>query len=488
MRPNGARGPGWSVGGEWILVALCAGLTLFAGGCVKTPAIQRPAMSIPASFKEAPPPGWKTAQPGDGTIRGKWWEMFNDSALNALEEQVNVSNQNVVAAEAQYRAAKAAVRIARSALFPTLTTSPSMAYSQGSARAGNARFAPPGPVTSYDFPFTASYEADVWGAVRRQVSSSAALAQASEAQWENVRLLYQTQLASDYFQMHGLDGDCELLEKTVQSYQEYLKLTRARYDNGIASDSDVAQAETQLFTTQASLQDVGVARAQFEHAIAMLVGKAPADVTIPAVPLQSAPPPIPVAVPSALLERRPDIAGNERQVASANELIGVAKAAFFPTITLSATGGFQSGSFLNWLTWPSRFWSLGPQFAEVLFDAGKRHAQVQQAQAQYDVTAANYRETVLTAFQEVEDNLAALRILETESATEQQAVASAERALKVTTDQYNGGIVTYLQVITTQTAALNSRRAVVSLLSRRMTAAVQLVQALGGGWDVSQLK
>jgi len=445
-------------------------------------------MPIPANFKEDPPAGWKQAQPSDGTIRGKWWEIYNDPALNALEEQVSLSNQNVLAAEAQYRAAKAAVRIAHSALFPTITTSPAVTRSQASARAGTARFSPPGQITNYDFPFNASYEADVWGAVRKQVSSTAALAQASDAQLANVRLLYQTELASDYFQLHGLDGERELLEKTVKSYEEYLKLTRDRFAGGIASDSDVAQAETQLYTTQASLQDIGVARAQLEHAIAILIGKPPAEVTLPAVTLATAPPPVPIAVPSALLERRPDIAISERQVASANEQIGVAKAAFFPTVTLSATGGFQSGSFLNWITWPSRFWSLGPQFAEVLFDAGKRHAQVQQAEAQYDATAANYRETVLDAFQQVEDSLAALRILETEAAKQDDAVKSAQRSLLLSTEQYNGGIATYLQVITTQTIALDSERAAIALLARRMTASVQLIQALGGGWGVSQMK
>ena len=466
---------------------LIAALSVFSAACVKAPPIVRPSMNIPTAFKEAPPQGWKTAQPSDGIIRGKWWEMYNDPALNALEEQVAISNQNVLAAEAQYRAAKAAVRVARSALFPTVTTSPSFTRSQASSRSGNAHFAPPGQISNYDFPFNATYEADVWGAVRRSVAASAAQSQAAAAQLEDVRLLYQTDLALDYFQLHGFDGERDLLEKTVKSYEEYLKLTRNRYDGGVASDADVAQAETQLFSALAALQDVGVARAQMEHAVAILTGKAPAEVTIPPTALTAPPPVVPVAVPSALLERRPDIAINERQVAAANEQIGIAKAAFFPTVTLSATGGFQAGNFLNWLTWPSRFWSLGPQLSEVLFDAGKRRAQVQEAEAQYDVTVANYRETVLTAFQDVEDQLAALRILETEAVTQDEAIKSAERALRVSTDQYNGGITTYLQVIVNQTALFQNQRAAITLLTRRLTASVQLIQALGGGWDVSKL-
>jgi NodT family efflux transporter outer membrane factor (OMF) lipoprotein len=479
-RENPARG-------ALLVLGVC--MALWSSACaVHTPAIKRPDMSIPANFKEQPPAGWKQAQPSDDKIRGNWWEIYKDPALNGLEEQVKVSNQNVLAAEAQFRSAKAAVRIARSALFPTVTTGPSATRSQSSSRAGNSNFSPRGQLTSYDFPFNASWEPDLWGAVRKQLSSSAALAQASNAQLEDVRLLYQTEVAADYFQLHGLDGEIELLTKTVRSYEQYLKLTQDRFNGGIASDADVAQAEAQLYSTQASLQDVGVARAQLEHAIAILIGKAPANLTLPAVTLATLPPPVPIAVPSELLERRPDIAQTERQVAAANEQIGVARAAFFPTLTLSATGGFQSGSFLNWITWPSRFWSLGPQFAEVLFDAGKRHAQVQQAEAQYDVTAANYREAVLEAFQQVEDNLATLRILETEAAQQDLAVKAAERSLTLSTEQYNGGIATYLQVITTQAIALGDQRTAISLLTRRMTASVQLVQALGGGWDVSKLE
>ncbi len=459
--------------------------SFFSEACLKLPPYQKPAAAVPAAFKEAPPEGWKNAQPADGALRGKWWEIFNDPALNSLEEQVNLSNQNLLAAEAQFRAAKAAVLAARSALSPTVASSPSVIGSDSSSRLGRAGSS--GAIGTYTLPADASYTADFWGSIHRTVASSAALAQASGAQLENARLLYQTELATDYFQLHGVDGDIRLLDQTANQYKDYLALTRIRFQYGVASDSDVALAETQLYTTQTQLTDLGVARAQFEHAIAILIGKPPAELTIPPMTLKAAPPPVPVGVPSTLLERRPDIAESERQVASANEQIGIAKAAFYPTLTLAVTGGLQSTSLINWLTLPSRFWSIGPTLAQTLFDAGKRRAQVQSAEAQYDATAANYRQTVLTAFQQVEDNLAALRILESETGVLDHAVQSAERSVTVSKQQYIGGTVNYLQVITTQTIALADEKSAVDLLTRRMTATVQLIQALGGGWNVSQL-
>jgi len=468
------------------MLAAVPALTLLSSGCLKVPAYQKPTASVPQSFKEEPPQGWKSAAPNDGELRGKWWEIFGDPALNALEEQVSISNQNVLQAEAQFREAKAAVRIARSALFPLVTSSPSVAGSQGSSRL-SSRAGPSSPLGTYDLPINASYTADVWGSIRRTVRASAETAQATEAQLENARLLYQSELAQDYFQLHGLDGDADLLEQTAKSYQEYLELTRNRFAGGVASDSDVAQAETQLYTTQAQLTDLQVQRAQLEHGIAILTGKPPADLDIPRAAIKIAPPRIPVGLPSTLLERRPDIAEAERQAASANEQIGVAKAAFFPALTLAASAGVQSSSFLNWITWPSRFWTIGPQLSQILFDAGKRTAQVAQAQASYDATAANYRQTVLTAFQQVEDNLAALRVLEHESADLDRAVKSAERSVTVSTAQYKAGTASYLQVITVQTIALADERSAVDLLTRRMTASVLLIEALGGGWNVSQL-
>ncbi len=466
-----------------------AGILLFSSACMIGPKYQPPTAPMPSAFKEPPPAGWKEAQPNDGAIRGKWWEIYNDPQLNALEEQVSISNQNVLAAEAQYREAKAAVRIARAALFPTVTAAPSITNTRtpsqvtGTVQSGNAA----APHGFYSLPLDLSYTADIWGSIRRGIAASADTAQVSAADLENARLSFQAELAQDYFQLHGLDGDEKLLADAVKQYDDYLVLTRNRYAGGVASLGDVALAQTQLETTRAQLVDFGVQRAQFEHAVAILTGKPPSDLSIPADTLQTPPPPVPIAVPSALLERRPDIAAAERQVAAANEQIGIAMAAFYPTLTLSASAGLESADFLKWLTWPSRFWSVGPTLAETLFDAGKRHAQVYQAQATYDATVANYRQTVLTAFQQVEDNLAALRILAQEAEVEAVAVKAAEQSLTISTDQYKGGIVSYLTVITAQTAALQDERSAIDILTRRMTASVLLVEALGGGWDTSQL-
>jgi NodT family efflux transporter outer membrane factor (OMF) lipoprotein len=332
-----------------------------------------------------------------------------------------------------------------------------------------------------------SYLADIWGSIRRSVRASEETAQASFAELENARLSFQAELAQDYFGLHGTDGQMELLQRTVESYQEYLQLTKDRFASGVASGGDVAQAETQLYTTQAQLIDLGVARAQFEHAVAVLTGKPPSELSVPAAAIKSPPPPIPVGIPSALLERRPDIATAERQMASQNEQIGIAKAAYYPSLTLTATGGFQTGEFTKWLNAASGFWSLGPQFAQILFDAGRRRAQVQQAQAGYDATVANYRQMVLTAFQQVEDNLAALRILANESEAQDEAVKAAQQFLDISTYQYKAGTVNYLQVLIAQTTALQDEVTAVNILTRRMNASVLLIEALGGGWDASTL-
>jgi NodT family efflux transporter outer membrane factor (OMF) lipoprotein len=473
-------------GGVAPLAALLAAVALLSSGCLKVPPYQRPSAPVPQAFKEDPPTGWKEAQPSDGVLRGKWWEIFGDPALNALEEQVSISNQNVLQAEAQFREAKAAVRVARAALFPLVTGAPSVTGSQASSRL-TSRVGPTSPLGTYDIPISASYTFDIWGSIHRSIAASANTAQSIAALLENARLLYQSELAQDYFQLHGLDGDVALLEETVKSYQELLVLTRNRYAGGIASDGDVAQAETQLYTAQAQLTDVGVQRSQLEHAIAVLTGKPPEGFSIPPAPIQVPPPPIPVGLPSTLLERRPDIAETERQAAAANEQIGIAKAAFYPTLTFAASAGIQSTSFLNWITWPSRFWTLGPQLAQILFDGGKRTAQVAQAQASYDAVAANYRQTVLTAFQQVEDNLAALRILAGEASVLDQAVKSAGRSVTISTAQYKGGVASYLQVITVQAIALADQRAAIDVQTRRMSASVLLIEALGGGWNASQL-
>jgi len=470
------------------LVFVLAGGLILVGGCTVGPNYRRPAAPAPQVFKEPPPEGWKQAQPNAGAIRGKWWEIYNDPQLNALEEQVNISNQNVLAAAAQYREARDAVRIARSSLFPTVGMSTSLTSQRLSSTLGaNVVAGNSGATTLYDLSADLSYQVDVWGSIRRNLRGSYASAQVSAADLENARLAFQAELAEFYFQLHGLDGDADLLQRTVRAYEEYLQLTKDRFELGVASGADLALAKTQVDTTRAQLIDVGVQRAQFEHAIAILIGKPPAEVSIPLMVLKTPPPPVPIGVPSALLERRPDIAAAERQVAAANEQIGIAKAAFFPSLLLSATGGFESTSSSQWLTWPSRFWAVGPQLAETLFEGGKRRAQLDLQRAAYDVTVANYRQTVLTAFQQVEDSLAALRILEQEAAAEDAAVANAQESLSISTDQYKSGITTYLQVIIAQAVALQNERAAVDILTRRMTASVLLIEALGGGWDASQL-
>jgi NodT family efflux transporter outer membrane factor (OMF) lipoprotein len=425
--------------------------------------------------------GWKQAQPSEAAKRGKWWEIYNDPELNALEEQVSISNQNVLAAEAQFREAKFAVRIARSSLFPTVTVGPSIV---------NSRAPLTGVLTSttaYELPVDVSYQADIWGSIRRSVRASAETAQASAALLENARLSYQAELAQDYFELRGADGEKELLETTVKSYQDYLKLTQDRFNSGVASGSDVAQAQTQLETARAQLIDYDVGRAQYEHAIAVLTGKPPAELSITRAPIKITPPPVPVEVPSALLERRPDIAASERQMAAANEQIGIAKAAYYPTLTISGSAGVESSQFLKWISWPSRFWSVGPQMAETIFDAGRRRTTLNQSVAAFDAAVATYRQTVLTAFQQVEDNLAALRILENEAQAEQQAVKAAQNALDISTYQYKAGTVNYLTVITEQAILLQDQVQAVSILTRRMSASVLLIEALGGGWDVSTL-
>jgi NodT family efflux transporter outer membrane factor (OMF) lipoprotein len=470
------------------LLAAAIGAALVSTGCLRVPAYRRPAAPVPQAFKEPPPEGWKEAQPNDGQIRGKWWEIFGDPALNELEEQVSISNQNVLQAEALFREAQAAVRVARSALFPVVTASPGVSGSETSSRLTNRPGGSPGASGIYSIPVSASYTFDVWGSIRRGIAASTYNAQSVAALVENARLLYQSELAQDYFQLQGLDADMAVLQRTLQQYQEYLVLTRNRFAGGIASDADVAQAETQLYTTQAQLTDVGIQRSQLEHAIATLTGRPPAELTIPQNSNQGSPPQIPIGVPSTLLERRPDIAEAERQAAAANEQIGIAKAAFFPAITVAASAGVESSSLLNWITWPSRFWTLGPQLSQILFEGGRRNAQLAQVQAGYDASAASYRQTVLTAFQQVEDDLAALRILSDEASVVDQAVNSAQRSVAVSTAQYKAGTVSYLQVITTQEIALQNERSTVNIRTRRMTATVLLIQALGGGWDISQLK
>lgn len=483
-----------------VLLSASIIVPLFFSGCMVGPDYAKPSAPIPAAYKEAG--NWKQAQPKDDVIRGKWWEIYHDQQLNGLEEQVNISNQNVLQAEAQFREAAAAVKVARAGLFPTITANPAYTESQasqnltthssggGSSSGGTGGGGGhTGAVTQglYNLPAEATYMVDVWGAVRRSVEANSATAQASFADLENARLSYQATLAQDYFSLCGLDAEKQLLEASVAAYQKSLELTTNRYNSGIASKGDVAQAKTQLDTTKAQLIDVGVQRAQFEHAIATLIGKPASAFSLNETPLKTTPPQVPLALPSILLERRPDIAGAERRVASANASIGVQTAAYYPTLTLSGSTGLEAIQLSELFSGPSFFWSVGPVLAQTLFDAGKTHGQVQEAQANYEATVAVYRQTVLTAFQQVEDDLSGLRILEDEAAVEDEAVNSAQQSLDIAMNQYKAGIQDYLTVITAQTTALNDQVTAVNIHTRRMTTNVLLVEAVGGGWDVSQL-
>ncbi len=466
-----------------------ASMLLLSSACMVGPNYKRPAAPLTPAFKEAPPEGWKEAQPNDGAIRGKWWEVYNDPQLNALEEQVSISNQNVLAAEANFRAARYSVGVARAGLYPTISIGPSIGTSRASGGfiSGGTVAGGPSIVTTYSAPASASWTADIWGSIRRSVRANEDIAQADFALLENARLSYQSELAQDYFDLHGTDGDIDLLQRTVKSYQEYLKLTQDRFKAGVASGGDVALAQTQLDTTRAALIDLGVSRAQLEHAIAILTGKPPAEVTVATSILKNPPPPIPVGLPSTLLERRPDIAAAERTLAASNEQIGIAVAAYYPTLTLSASGGFEATNITKLFSLPSRFWSVGAQFPETVFEGGRRRAQVGLTKAQYDANVANYRQAVLTSFQQVEDNLAALRILAQEAAAVDQAVKAAQDSLTIATYQYKAGTVNYLTVITAQATALQDERSAVDVLTRRLTSSVLLIQALGGGWDASAL-
>ena len=467
-------------------------------GCTVGPKYHTPPAETPVAYKELTPAdykntdGWKVAQPKDDALRGKWWEIFGDPQLNALEEKVNISNQNIASAAASFFAARALVKEARSQLFPRVTTNPAITVQRpsstlSSGKAGGSTPSSTGTFTDYTLPFDATWEPDLFGRIRNTIKSAAYGAQASAADLENTRLTVQADVAVDYFQLRGQDALKQLLDSTVVDFQQTLDLTRARYETGIDSEEAVAQAETLLEATQAQDAALGVQRAQFEHAIAMLTGQPASTFSIPIEPLKSNPPAIPFGVPSQLLERRPDVAAAERLVAQANAQIGIARAAYFPTVTLSAAAGLESTAITSWFTWPSRFFSVGPAAAETIFDAGLRRATVEQFRAQYDETVANYRQTVLTAFQQVEDNLASLRILSVEIQYQDTAVKSAEKTLAIAQDRYKLGIDPYLNVLTAQTALLSNQETAVNLRIQQMTASGGLIEALGGGWNASQL-
>jgi NodT family efflux transporter outer membrane factor (OMF) lipoprotein len=431
---------------------------------------------------------WKTAQPSDQNLGGNWWEIFQDTQLNSLEQQVNVSNQNLKAAVAQYQESRAALRYARADYYPTLTASPSATRQQYSNNRPPRSSTFDG-LTFNDFvlPINLSYQVNAWGRVSKNVESYREQAQASAADLAVINLSLHATLAVDYFAARTLDAEEKLLTDTVAQYQQAFQLNEDRYEGGLASEVEVEQARTILETTRAQMVDVGVARSQYEHAVAILIGKPPAEFTLAPLPLTTPPPAIPVGIPSELLERRPDIAAAERHVASANAQVGLAKTAYYPSLSLFGTGGFESGSITTLLQGPSALWSVGASSFMTIFDVGRRRALNDEAKTSYDSTVANYRQTVLTAFQQVEDNLAALRILEQEAGVQAVAVQAAQRSLDLSNTRYDGGVTSYLEVITAQNAALADEVTAVNILGRRMASAVLLIQALGGGWDRSSL-
>jgi len=458
---------------------------LWLSGCMVGPKYARPSAPQPPTFKEAT--GWQPAQPQDAALRGDWWTIYGDADLNAYEKQVEAANQNLKVAADNYAQAHAAVQGVRSNLFPFLGAGASATRSRFSYNRAMYFKGIPNQYNDFNLPLSVSWEPDFWGRVRHMVAQAKANAQASAAMLQTVRLSLQAQLATDYFQLRGLDAQEQILNQTVSVLQRSLELTEDRYHGGLNSELDVAQARTLLESTQAQAQDVGVARAQFEHAIAVLMGEPPSSLSIAPRVLNTLPPTIPSGLPSQLLERRPDIAIAERNMAAANEQIGLARSAYYPTFTLTGVGGFESAHPGNWFTGPSSFWSSGLSASDMLVDWGQRHSLNVQAQAAYDATVATYRQTVLSAYQEVEDNLAALRILQQESGTQQQAVVAARRQEQIALSRYTNGIDNYLNVTAAQSIELSNELTAAQIRTRRMTASVLLLEALGGGWNASQL-
>jgi NodT family efflux transporter outer membrane factor (OMF) lipoprotein len=468
----------------WRTLVLLAALFSLTG-CAVGPKYHPPSAPTPPTYKEMA--NWKTAQPSDQNLGGNWWEIFRDPQLNALEQQVNVSNQNLKAAVAQYQEARAALRYARADYYPTITASPSATREKYSSNSPLTPSLQGATVNDFTVPLNLSYQVNAWGRVSRNVELYRTEAQASAADLAVVNLTMHADLAVDYFAARSLDAEEKILRDTVAQYQQALQLNEDRYQGGVASEVDVEQARTILETTRAQLVDVGVARAQYEHAVAVLAGKPPAEFALPPLPVTTPPPPIPVGVPSELLERRPDIAASERLVASANAQVGLAKLAYYPVVNLFASGGFDSKTITTLIQGPSTLWAVGASAAVTVFDVGRRRALNDQARTAYDSTVASYRQTVLTAFQQVEDNLAALRILQEEAGVQAEAVQAAERSLALSNTRYEGGVTSYLEVITAQNAALSDEVTAVNILGRRMASAVLLIEALGGGWDRSNL-
>ena len=478
-----------------------AGLTLLLAGCTVGPNYRQPDLSTtpPPTYKEGsssgavvPPPNpvggtWKPASPSDGMLRGKWWEIYQDPQLNALEDQIAPQNQNLRAAMEMYLSARDQVKVARADFYPTLSITPAASRARESV---HRPLVPPGTANQYtdlQLEGAANWEPDFWGRVRRNVEAAHETAQASAADLANLDLILHAELAMDYFELRGLDSDARLLERTVTDYQHQLDLNQQLVKGGLATEVVVAQALTQLETTRAQLVDVNEGRKEYEHAIATLVNKEATDLTLAPSPLDLALPQVPVGVPSQLVERRPDIAGTERRTAAANAQIGIAISAFYPNVVLGGGGGFESTNIGTLIQGPSSLWSLGAQATELLFDAGKRHALTDQARHNYESQAATYRATVLGAFNEVEDRLSDLKVLQEESVTEQRAVAAAQHSLDLSNQRYKGGATSYLEVLIADSTLLTNERTSTDLVTRQFAASVGLIRALGGGWDVTQL-
>jgi NodT family efflux transporter outer membrane factor (OMF) lipoprotein len=463
-------------------IAACA-LFVCAGCAVKQP-YTRPEAPVAPSFKElANADEWKIATPSDDLPKGKWWEMFGDPQLNGLEELVEINNQNVKQAEANFRQARALVHGERANYYPTIGVTPGVSQSDNGPNTGRGN----GSTQSFQLPADVTWEPDLWGRVRLSVEGATASAQVSAAELVNIRLSQQALLAVDYFLLAAADMQQAILQDTIAAYEKNLQLTTDRFNGGVASKADVTLAQTQLAGARAQATDLKVGRAVYEHAIAIVTGRPPVLVTVPTSGIAGPPPPIPMAVPSQLLERRPDIAASERQLAAANANVGLARAAYYPTLTLSANPALIATNLTNLFTWAARSWTMSAQLSQTVADFGRRHAQVEATLAAYDGAVAAYRQTVLTAFQEVEDDLASLHYLAVEAAQQQEAVVAAQQALSLETDRYRAGTDSYLNVITTQAIYLNDQQAAVSILQRRVSAAVDLVKALGGGWDATQL-
>jgi NodT family efflux transporter outer membrane factor (OMF) lipoprotein len=481
--------------GRWRLLRrpITSALTLLLASCTVGPKYDTPSTLTTDVFKEATPVDyqksgtWRPAQPSDAASRGKWWHIFGDPELDKLQDELTDSNQNLKVAEARFREARALIGFQRAAEFPTVSVGVNTASVADSANQPFFEIPNPSPEGQLVLPFDLSYEVDLWGQIHRMVSAAREEAQATAADLETVSLSLHAELALDYVELRAADAQQQVLDDTVKAFVNALRLTQNRLAGGFASASDVALAQTQLDTTRVQDTDIAVMRTQFEHAIAVLIGQPPAAFSLPPAPLDLQPPPIAPGIPSELLEQRPDIAAAERRVAEANDQIGIYQAAYYPSLNFSAMSGFEGTNGANWFGWPSLFWAVGTSLTQPLFDGGRLHAQSKRVQAAYDAAVASYRQTTLTAFQQVEDNLAALRILALEAQQQREAVTAANNSLHIITNLYVGGEDAYLQVITAQTFALTNERNDVDILRRRMEASIRLVKALGGGWNVVSL-